>query len=69
MDFFHKLKSKKLQVSKTDDFGYDLRKKWEENFASHLNPTEKGRSTFIHTVVQVDICGICSVMRKERVRR
>jgi hypothetical protein len=41
MDFFHKLKSKKIQVSKTDDFGYDLRKKWEGKFASHLSPSEK----------------------------
>lgn len=41
MKFYHKLKSKKIQVSKIDDFGYDLRKQWEAAFASHLSPLEK----------------------------
>ena len=41
MDFFHKLKSRKVLVSKTNDYGYHLRKKWEEAFASHLSPLEK----------------------------
>jgi hypothetical protein len=48
MDFFYKLKCKKLQVSKTDDFGYDLRKKWEEEFASHLSSSEK-REIYLHS--------------------
>jgi hypothetical protein len=41
MDLYHKLKSKKILVNKTDDYGYHLRKKWEESFAQHLSPVEK----------------------------
>ncbi len=48
MDFFHKLKSKKIQISKTEDYGNDLRKKWEEAFASHLSPLEK-KQIHLHT--------------------
>ncbi|WP_226674964.1 DUF4275 family protein [Mesobacillus jeotgali] len=47
MDFFDRLKSKKIQVSKTEDFGYDLRLKWEAAFASHLSPKEKTQ-IFLH---------------------
>ncbi|MGV2941893.1 DUF4275 family protein [Mesobacillus sp. LC4] len=47
MDFFDKLKSKKIQISKTEDFGYDVRQKWEAEFASHLSPKEK-RQIFLH---------------------
>jgi hypothetical protein len=49
MDFFHKLKSKKIQVSKTKEYGNDLRKKWEEAFVSHLGPMEK-KQIHLHTV-------------------
>ncbi|WLR57370.1 DUF4275 family protein [Mesobacillus subterraneus] len=47
MDFFGKLKSKRIQVSKTEDFGNDLRQKWESAFASQLSPKEK-RQIFLH---------------------
>jgi hypothetical protein len=47
MDFFDKLKSKKINVSRTEDFGHDLRQKWEAAFASHLSPKEK-RRIFLH---------------------
>ncbi|MEW8971584.1 MAG: DUF4275 family protein [Mesobacillus sp.] len=46
MDFFDKLKSKKIQVSKTEEFGYDLRQQWEAVFASHLSPKEKRQISF-----------------------
>jgi hypothetical protein len=48
MDFYHKLKSKKIVVRKTDDFGYDLRKKWEDVFASHLSPLKK-KQIYLHS--------------------
>lgn len=48
MDFFHKLKSNKIQVSQTDDYGYSLRKKWEETFAAHLSPLEK-KQIYLHS--------------------
>ena len=48
MDFYYKLKSKKILVSKTDDYGYHLRMKWEEVFASHLSPKEK-KQIYLHS--------------------
>ncbi|WP_257391818.1 DUF4275 family protein [Mesobacillus jeotgali] len=47
MDFFHKLRSIKNQVSKTENFGYDMRKQWETVFASHLTSMEK-KEIYLH---------------------
>ena len=48
MDFYYKLKSKKILVRKTDDYGYHLRMQWEEVFASHLSPMEK-KQIYLHS--------------------
>lgn len=47
MDFFDKLKSKKIQLRKIEHLGCDLRKQWEAAFASHLSPKEK-RQIFLY---------------------
>nr|WP_264163951.1 DUF4275 family protein [Mesobacillus sp. S13] len=69
MNFFDKLKCKKLQISKTEGFGYDVRQKWEAAFASHLSPKEKERYFFMIKAEQAGFCGICSAMKKENAQR